>query len=60
VALAAIQALQAQNAELEARVADLEGSQPASFVTMLPWLLLAVAMLGAGLALGKRLYGKAL
>jgi hypothetical protein len=68
VALAAIQALAAENAELragyaemEARLAALErstGVQP-SFLALLPWLLLAIAILGAGLALGKRLYGKA-
>jgi hypothetical protein len=64
VALAAIQGLSevveekdAEIAALEARVAALEqatGVRPASFVTLLPWLLCGVLLLGLGLALGRQ------
>jgi hypothetical protein len=57
---AEIEALQAQNAELEARLTALEqamGVRPASsFLTILPWLLFGILLLVVAGALGTWLY----
>ena len=55
---AQINALEAQNTELEARLSALEqrlAPQPL-FVTVLPWLLCGLLVLGLAIVAGKRLY----
>jgi hypothetical protein len=53
-----INALEAQNTELEARLSALEQRLPpqTSFVTVLPWLLCGLLLLGLAMVMGKRLY----